>query len=118
MPAATRHAAGFSVWVGIALGPLAWALSQQASYVLASLRCGPGGSHAVLVVNAMAALVALLGLALCWHGRRTPAGFQPTGSARAERHFLAGIGMALGGLFTLVIVAQGLAGVFFNACAG
>lgn len=114
MASALRHKPGAAAWIGLALGPLAWAASQQVGYLLAGLACGPTGWRAILAVNGVAALLALAGAALCWHARRH--GGADEGESRAERGFVGGMGAALGLLFATVIVAQALAGLFFQAC--
>ncbi|MEK0085196.1 hypothetical protein [Benzoatithermus flavus] len=114
MATAIRHKPGPLVWTGLALGPIAWAASQQLGYLLAGLACSASGRNAIVAVNVAAALVALLGAGICWRGRRH--GGASGGEARAERGFSSLLGLGLGLLFTTVIVAQGLAMLFLQAC--
>lgn len=114
MATAIRHEPGPLVWIGPALGPIAWAASQQLGYLLAGLACGASGRNAIVAVNVAAALAALLGAGLCWRGRHH--GGSTEGETRAERGFSSMLGLWLGLLFATVIMAQALATLFLQVC--
>src|SRR5437879_2894797 len=91
-------------WAGLATGPGCWAINTQAGYALVPWVC----AHHLNLVSPLAVLLALMSLGGAYLSR----------SARVvERHgegprrFLAGIGMAAGVLFALVILTQGAAGL-------
>jgi hypothetical protein len=102
-------------WAGLFAGPLAWGVSTQLNYVLASWQC----AHQVRIVPVVAfvlALLALLGGALSWRAARSGgASFKPERDTRSER-FVATLGMMAAGLFALVILMQGAAGLILDGC--
>jgi hypothetical protein len=113
MAAASRHRLGPAAWLGVALGPIGWALAQQVSYLLASYGCTLARPGIVLAINAAGAVLALAGAGLSWRAwQRTPA----PEDGRAERSFLAGLGVLLGLLFALAMLGQGAAALFFTGC--
>jgi hypothetical protein len=104
-------------WAGLAAGPAAWAASTQLNYVLASWSCS-NLSRLVPLIAAGLAVVAITGAAVSaasWRPRPVP----PNGSVEcdgAPRRFLAGMSVALGVLFAVVILMQGVAGVILTGC--
>lgn len=101
------------IWPGLAAGPLAWIAAHQLSYAIATTDCRPAAWTTILTVNLAAAGLALLGAALCCGG------WHRTGQAEdelPERHFVAALGILLGLLFALTILAEGAAVLFFAAC--
>jgi hypothetical protein len=113
--ATDRHRLGPAGWLALAVGPLGWALTQQVSYLLASFGCAFGRPGVVLAINGMGALTALAGAGFCWRARhRAPAPEE----SRAERGFLAGLGVLLGLVFALAMLGQGAAALFFTGCEG
>jgi hypothetical protein len=112
----TRHSIGTAVWIGILLGPLAWAASQGASHVLASVLCGPTGSLAALALHGAGVAGALLGAALCGWSLSRAKVERPSAAPRSEHRFMAGLGFGICLFFAIVTLAQGLAGLFFGGC--
>jgi hypothetical protein len=111
MAGETRHTITPGLWAGLALAPLAWFVSQQVSYSLASF-CIWGRSSVILAIHGVALVVAGLGILICWRG------FRGTGAhgGRTERHFLCGTGALLGTILMFAILAQGAAALFFPGC--
>ena len=116
MPPITRHTVDATLWLGAALPPFAWGASQLVSYVMATTRCDPAQVDLIRIANGVALLAAALGFALCWRGWRTAPGGSTVEAARAERSFIAALGMLLAALFALVILAQALATTFLSGC--
>jgi hypothetical protein len=111
MASEMRHTIGAKVWTGLALPPLAWFVAQQLSFSFASI-CVQRSPALVLGIHGAAAVLAGLGILLCWQGSRGT----DTHGGRAERHFLCGLGALLGGILLLAILAQGAAALFFAGC--
>jgi hypothetical protein len=115
MPTATRHAIGPGIGAGLALGPAAWFLTQQATYYLASKPCGFVRPTVMLLVDLLGLVAAAVGAYLCWHPWRLPVA-APHPASRAERNFAAGLGFTLCCLFAITIAWQGLATFFYSGC--
>jgi len=102
-------------WAGLLAGPAAWAVSTQLNYVLAPWECEHRARIVPVVALGLAAL-ALLGGALSWRARRRGgAAFKPEREAGTEA-FVATLGIAAAGLFALVILMQGSAGLILSGC--
>ena len=103
-------------WAGLALGPLAWALSTQLNYILPSWQCG---RHAY-PVPWIALILAILSVAGAWlsflafrNMEVSPADLPR--KPRTER-FVSLVGAGSGALFALGILLQGFAGIVFIGC--
>jgi len=102
---------------GIFLGPAAWLLNTQLNYALVPWVC----AHQVRIVPVIAfaaALVSLSGGFLSWRAfRLSPVTPEPDSTRAGRPHrFTALMGIAIAGLFTLVIVLHGVAGLMFHGC--
>jgi uncharacterized protein involved in response to NO len=94
------------LWAGLAISPLAWFLNLQINFALAPLAC-QGHSKAVLNLTSAAALgLVLLGGLLSWTELRP----------LSRRRGMALGGMALSGLFFLVILAQTIPNLMLRGC--
>jgi len=105
-----------TAWSGFALGPLAWAVSTQANYSWATLRCNEGIRFTSLIALVLA-LCAVGGAALSWRALRqvdaSPA--EAPRKPRTER-FVASLGIGFGLLFALGILFQLAATFIFSGC--
>jgi hypothetical protein len=102
---------------GIFAGPAAWLLNTQINYALAPWIC----AHQIRLVPVVALVMAAVSLAggfLSWNAYRTSSITPETDSSGAGRphRFVAIIGMLMAGLFTLVILVHGAAGLVFHGC--
>lgn len=101
-------------WGGLLAGPLAWTVSTQLNYVLVPWQC-THGVQLVPMLSVILAVLALLGGVLSWHaGRIGRAAFRP--EREGVQRFIATLGMLAAGLFALVILAQGSAGLVLDGC--
>lgn len=101
-------------WAGLVSGPSAWAITLQLDYSIAFWQCH-AGFRATVLFSLIGAAVALAGTLLSWqaiHGRHSAT---PPRAART-RAFLARTSVGIGALFTLVVLAQVLAGLIFSGC--
>lgn len=106
------------LWTSVLLGPFAYLLDLQTSYVMVDWACWTGNDWALHVVNAVALVVAvagaLLGRAL-WN--RLGGGWPDSGSGSESRsRLLAALGTLGGALFALTIVAQWITIGVLGAC--
>jgi hypothetical protein len=101
---------------GLVLGPLAWAVSTQANYILPDVVCGRSTAPVLGIALALA-LVAWLGSVLSLLAWRR-AGFDAVEDAGGGRagHLVAALGVCTGALFGLVIVMQGAAALVLSGC--
>jgi hypothetical protein len=105
-----------SLWSSVAgffIAPAAWALHQQASYIIAPAFC----RHSLIVIPILtltAVIVMLIGGLISWRSfNARPVGepaFAPT------RRFVAGLSLLFTALFLLAILMQGAAAFFLNGC--
>jgi hypothetical protein len=103
-------------WAGVLLGPAAWALHLQASYMLATFACEDVWRitfHVTaLVTLALALAGAYIGRANWRASRRTG----PEGLRVDRSRFMALSGIVLSLFFALVIVAQWIPTLFIEPC--
>ena len=98
--------------------PIAWALTEQLSYVLAPTACWTG-SHLLLYLVPLCTLVIVLGCALFARGRwkRQPEGSTETGDPRESRaRFMAVAGFWICVGFALVILAEAVPNLVLRVC--
>jgi hypothetical protein len=103
-------------WAGIFAGPTAWAVNTQLGYALVPWVC----ASEVNIIPLLAVIMALLALAGAWVSwLAMPRAELDSGGSHAggePRGMLAGVGVASGLLFALLILMQGAAGVVFDGC--
>ncbi len=103
-------------WAGLAAGPMAWAVNTQLGYFLVPWVCA-SKTNLIPPIALALALLALAGAALSWLSlppSQMDSGGSPAGGE--PRSMLAGIGVASGLLFALLILTQGAAGLVFHGC--
>jgi len=107
-----------SLWAGALAGPIAWALSQQVTYLLATLDCSYGRDFPLSPVMVATLLLALGGGALSWRNwRRAGEGLPDEGRGTLSRsRFLAAGGLLISGFSALMIVAEWLPIFFYRQC--
>jgi hypothetical protein len=102
---------------GFGLGAIAWGASTQLNYALVPKNCL---SHwpMIPIFAAMLALIAAGGAAVSavalYRRRAQPSPDIPQGGV--PHKLLASIGLLAGALFTVVILLQGVAGLFLSGC--
>jgi hypothetical protein len=99
-----------SLWAGVLLGPVAWAVQLQAGYALSRFsyeqRWLTAVHHAVSAASLLIVVGALVLAWRDWHriGRGQPRGIE--GGVPGRSRFMAVLGMFTSALFALVILAQ------------
>jgi hypothetical protein len=106
------HFAGAALFAGAA----AWALQQQAGYVVSSWLChydaGP-----IWLVTAMALAILLAGSWLSWQVLRL-AGNSDSSDLWRPRRFLSLVGLMMAMLFLFPILLQAVAAAYLPGCVG
>jgi hypothetical protein len=109
----------FSLWL-IMLGPAAlWLFQFQAIYTLVSWACAHGRHDVIPITSGISFLLAGVFAWLSflnWRDSRQPAAADPAHAERRRTRFMAQMGAMMTALFALLIVAQGLAVLFFDPC--
>lgn len=106
-------------WIGVLLPPGAWLLQLQVGYMLARGMCHHPLTRTFWHVTALATVTAtVFGAFIAWRDwtrtNQPLAGSDTVGRERAE--LLSTLGVMLGSLFTLVIIAQWTAKFFIDPC--
>lgn len=109
-----------ALWFGVMGGPLAAFVNQQLSYALVTWACQrPEAAFPRLTARILPALLlalALLSAAVAWRSRRSdpPSADAPQSAGRPD--FMALLGVGLGVVFSLVIIAEWLAAAVLRTC--
>ena len=106
------------LWIPVLAGPIAWALTQQISYVLTPTACW-SRSHFLLFIPPLCTLLLLAGAAwLAWNRwKREPEGSTDEGSPRVSRsRFMAQFGFWSCVGFAVVIVATAVPNLILKVC--
>ena len=113
-----RVVSEFSLWIGVLLPPIAWAVQMQTNYTLASFECHGGSRTPVFLIAAVALLVTLAtGTVAVFNFQRVRALWNDNESGIGSRQaFLAALGVLTSGMFSLVIIAQGVATMMIHPC--
>ncbi|HVL66508.1 MAG TPA: hypothetical protein VM364_04510 [Vicinamibacterales bacterium] len=106
-----------TLWSGVLLAPIAWALNLSVNYGLATFACS-GPWAAALHVSALVALaLSVAGGLIAWRLWTTLARVPDDEGTRAARsRFMAAGGLGLSVLFGVLIVAQWLPTLFIEPC--
>lgn len=107
-----------SLWAGALAGPLAALTQLQVNYALVRWACDRGIEWSLHVVALVALLVTLAAALLSWRNWwRAGGGFEDGGAGVLPRsRFMALVGLMLGLLSALVVVAQWIPVFLYNPC--
>lgn len=109
----------WAFWWGVMGAPVIWAIQLQAEYSFAPVTCHIGTHIPLYVFTILCIILALIGTVISHHQWRTMGSGSPDqtdGGHIARRRFNGGLGMIISLTFAIVILAQGLSAVFFDAC--
>jgi len=118
---ASRIAPGLRTWYGVLGAPAAWALFLVAGVEVTQTACSPAGAGAVSLDAWTIVLTVIAGAAAVGAEVAAVATFLATRDAGHELpasrvHFLSVIGIALGVLFTALIVMSGVGSLWLQEC--
>lgn len=114
-----RSARGIAVlWFAVLAGPLAWMLGLNAEYSLVRVACAKDSTLSLHLVSLATLLLALSGGWVAWRewtraGRRDPG---EEGGVIPRTRMMAVLGLMASALFSLAILAQWTASLFFHPC--
>ena len=104
-------------WLGLAAGPLAWALDQGLSYAMVPWACAAHRHLPLHLVSLVALLLAGAGGVAAWRDwKRRQDVSSESADADGRAHFLALLGMLMCLLFGLVVLMEGVAKFYFDPC--
>lgn len=115
IPDARRIAA---LWTGLLLPPVAFLLNLELNYALVPRSCLRNDVLLVQAAQTLCLLLALGGGLVAWRVWRAEGAEWPGGEGGAvgRTRFMAGLGLLLSAMFTLVIVAQWIPGFALSPC--
>ena len=107
-----------ALWTGILAGPAVWLISFEANFALAPWACIFQAKLALYVVSLIALLLSAASGVLAWRqwkelGREWPG---ESGGALARSRVMAGSGVLMSAMFSIVIVAQAIPEFILEAC--
>jgi hypothetical protein len=118
LPGAREGPAPILQWIGLLLPAATFFAHLQVGYVLIPWTCVVKQPAWVHIIGIMAVVVAGAGTLAAWRtwmraGREVPG---EGGGAFPRTRFLGAIGLGIGAIFTLILVAQWLAAFFIGVC--
>lgn len=107
-----------TLWFAVLAPPLAWMLGLNAGYGLVRVACARNSNLSLHLVSLATLLLALAGGWVAWRawnrtGRQAPG---EEGGTLARSRMMAVLGLMGGALFSLGIILQWVASLFFNPC--
>jgi hypothetical protein len=107
-----------ALWAGVIGAPLLWGIQFEATYALSPWACN-GSIHAIIHLVTIVAIVIALFFAYLSRRDWRAAGGSPEetdGGTIPRIRFLGALGMFLSLLSAMIILAQGIASLFFEGC--
>jgi uncharacterized membrane protein len=106
------------LWAGVLLAPLAFLSHLQVNYTLTQKLCPGGRTLPLHVMTLVFLLITALGCLIAWRSwRRVGKGLPDDAEDKQTRvRFLAVVGMMLGLLSFLIIIAQWIPQFIFDPC--
>jgi hypothetical protein len=105
-------------WVGFFLAPATFFVHLQIGYVLVPWACTTKGWGWIHVVDVLSVLCAALGTFAAWrvHARAESGARNDDAGSVPRTRFLGVVGLCMGGLFVLLLVAQSVAAIIISPC--
>jgi hypothetical protein len=106
------------LWSGILAGPVAWAVHLTATYALVKWVCATRHDEAFIAITLGALAVLCVGAALSWQALHHTSSEGPSdgGRPRQRARFMAVLGLTIGALFALQILAGAMPYWVLDAC--
>lgn len=105
-----------ALMAGFLLPPVAWFVQFQINYPLAIWACKHHTRAPIYAVALVFLAVSLAGGAISWRLWTEAGGEEGSGGPRGRTRFFAGVALFGCAMFSLVIVAQAIAALFFDPC--
>jgi len=109
---------GIALWAAVLGAPLIWAIQFETGYALVPKVCTFQGHYVLHIVSLLGLVLALIGGFLSWRQWRRIGGSpdETEGGPIGRRRFLGALGVFSALLYSMLIIAQGIASFFFDAC--
>jgi hypothetical protein len=106
------------LWAGVLLAPLAFLANLEVAYAFVTASCDRGDQLLIHLTHLACLLLSLLGGWAAWSAWRAEGSEWPGqgGGTVGRTRFMAGLGLLLSAMFTLVIVAQWIPGFLLSPC--
>jgi len=113
-----RWLSPLALWSGISAGPIAWAIELSVSYAIVKRVCASRNDVVLHLITVASLAIVSAGGVLSWNAYQRTSQDRPTdgGSPRQRARFMAILGLASAGFFTLVIIASALPNWVIDAC--
>jgi protein-S-isoprenylcysteine O-methyltransferase Ste14 len=115
---APRERAPVLQWVGLFLPALTFFAHLEIGYVLVPWACATGQDIWIRILGLLAVALASLGVLAAWRTwerARQQEREQPD-RMRSRTRFMGEAGVGMGGIFTLILLVQWVAGFFLGSC--
>jgi hypothetical protein len=103
----------FSLWTGLLLAPAAWLLQMQISYALVPWSCSHQERSALYITTVVFLAISGGAILISWKNWQAIAQDNP---AAKRARFMALLGILIGTMFSLVIIAQGIPRFIISPC--
>ena len=109
---------GIALWAAVFGAPAIWAVSFETGYALVPKVCQFQGHYVLHIISLLALVLALIGGFLSWRQWRRIGGSpeETEGGPIGRQRFLGALGVFSAVLYSTLIIAQGIASFFFDAC--
>lgn len=106
------------LWTGVLLPPLAFLTNLEVAYAFVTRSCDRGDQLLIHLTHAVCLLLSLGGLWAAWRAWQAEGAEWPgqAGGVVGRTRFMAGLGLLIGAMFTLVILAQWIPGFLLSPC--
>ena len=106
------------LWVGLAAGPIAWAIDLEAGYAIVPWACGENRRAVFFLISLATFALATIGLVVAWRTLALlPAEATLDGGLSPDRsRFLAWCGVALSALTMLLILGNAVPRTLLGPC--
>lgn len=104
-----------TVWTGVLLPAIVWGLQMQLNYTLVRVACSAQRNTTLYLVT-IAALLISIGSGLYTLSRKPGRSTLSDPETSSNGTFLWALALLSSGIFSLVILAQSLAVIFFHPC--
>lgn len=118
VPPTERGLSRLGLWFSVLTGPIAWGIHSLAEYFLSPVACANHNELPLHLATVLLTLVTLYAGVVGWRLWRQTGYVDQSGSdgARGWKSFLAIGGVFISGMFVLIILAEGIPGLFLNVC--
>jgi hypothetical protein len=108
----------WALWVGLLLAPIAFLINLEVAYAFVPAACSTRNELPVHLTHLVCLMLTLVGLLTAWRSWKLTGSTWPgeEGDPLARSRFMAGVGLLVSAMFTLVIVAQWIPSLILDPC--